>query len=333
MKNIFTLKENEIRPRIDTNYNREVLYYSDLHNFEKFKKNFQCVDCVSCKSKNHYMISKKNGFIFRKCDECQTVFISPRPGPEELEWWYTHSEHVAHSQEILEKTADTRMMIYNDRIKKLFSRITVPVKSVLEIGCGTGNFLQRIREIKPELTVTGIELSPDAVRLTKKKGLNCCHSSAEEFAEKTGSKYDLILGFEVLEHVFDPPSLINALFKLLRKGGTLYMTMPNYLSYDFLQIGECYRNFFGPSHLNYYNPFSIMKLLESGGGNCIKIYSDGILDTAIVENYHSDKKKILEGFWGYIYDNKAKYQDFLIDYQKLLQKHQLSGNMTVVARK
>jgi hypothetical protein len=52
-----------------------------------------------------------------------------------------------------------------------------------------------------------------------------------------------------------------------------------------------------------------------------------------VGNYHSDKKRILEGFWRYIYENREKYSNFLIDYQKLLQKYKLSGNMTVVAGK
>lgn len=267
MKDLFTLKEEDIRSRIDVNYNREVLYYKDLPLFLKnFKQKFQHVDCVSCTSKNHYIISQKDGFNFRKCNECGTVFISPRPDPEALRWWYTHSEHVKHSNKILEKTADMRMQIYNDRIDKLFKRIPPPVKSLLEIGCGTGRFLKLLKEIKPELQSTGIDINAEAVEIAKEKGVNCLNASAEAFAEKDNERYDLILAFEVLEHVFEPFSLIKVLLKLLEKDGKIYMTLPNYLSYDFLQVGDVYRNFFGPSHLNYYNPFSIMKLFERGGG-------------------------------------------------------------------
>ena len=332
MKKLFTLKEEDIRPRVDLNYNREFLYYKDIETFfKKFGKSFKDVDCVSCASKKHYVISQKDNFIFRKCNECQTVFISPRPGPKELEWWYTHSAHIKHSQKILEKTADMRMVIYNERIDKLFGRISSPVKTVLEVGCGTGKFLRLLKESKPQLKFTGIDISHEAVKLAKENGVNCLEFSAEEFAEKSKEQYDLILAFELLEHVFDPISLIKVLMKLLGKDGNLYMTMPNYLSYDFLQIGDVYRNFFGPSHLNYYNPFSIKKLLERGGYKSIEIFCDGVLDTDIVGNYHSDKKRILEGFWKYIYENREKYSNFLIDYQKLLQKYKLSGNMTVVA--
>lgn len=300
---------------------------------KNYKQNFQYVDCVSCKSKNHYIISHKDGFIFRKCNECETVFISPRPDPKALQWWYSNSEHVKDSQEILEKTADKRTQIYNDRIDKLFKRISPPVKSLLEIGCGTGEFLKLLKGIKPELEITGIDISDEAVGLAKEKGVNCLNFSAEEFAEKSTEQYDLVLAFEVLEHVFYPFSLIKSLLELEKKGGKIYMTMPNYLSYDFLQVGGVYKNLFGPSHLNYYNPFSIMKLLEWGGYSNIEIFCDGILDTAIVGNYHSDKKRILDGFWGYIYDNREKHSKFLIDFQKLLQKYKLSGNMTVVGTK
>ena len=267
MNNIFTLKEEDIRSRLDVNYNREFLYYKDLPIFLKnFKQNFQYVDCVSCKSKNYDIISHKDGFIFRKCNECGTVFISPRPGPKALQWWYSNSEHVKDSQKILEKTADKRTQIYNDRIDKLFKRISPShVKSLLEIGCGVGEFLKLIKRNKPELKITGIDMSDEAVGLAKEKGVNCLNISAEDFAKKSSEHYDLILAFEILEHVFDPISLVKALFNLLKKDGILYMTMPNYRSYDFLQVGDVYRNFFGPSHLNYYNPFSIMKLLERGG--------------------------------------------------------------------
>jgi len=109
--------------------------------------------------------------------------------------------------------------------------------------------------------------------------------------------------------------------------------MPNYISYDFLQIGEVYRNFFGPSHLNYYNPDSITLFLKRAGFGGIRCFSDGFLDTSIVGNYHRDKKKMQDGFWKYVYDNMNKYPNFLIDFQKLLQKYKFSGNMTVLAVK
>jgi len=335
MSDIITLKEEEIRSAVDMDYNREVLYYKDLSLFlEKFKQNFRSVDCVSCQSNNHNTLLEKDGFTFRKCNECETVFISPRPDPKALQWWYSRSEHVNHFTGIFEKTADKRMLIYKDRLEKMRSRMSGPIQSVLEIGCGPCVFLGLMKEIWREPKITGIDINPEAVRLAKEKGIHCLKFSAEEFAQKKDSEYyDLIIAFEMLEHVYDPFSLIKAVLKLLEKDGKIYMTLPNYLSYDFLQIGDVYRNLFGPTHLNYYNPFSIMKLLERGGYSGIEIFCDGVLDTAIVGNYHSEKKMKLEGFWKYIYDNKDKNSSFLIDYQKLLQKHTLSGNMTVVARR
>ena len=334
MKKLFELSEEDIRPKIELNYNREILYYQDLSLFQKkFKKKYTKVDCVSCLSKSHSKIFEKDGFDFRKCDECETVFISPRPESKALEWWYTCSEQVKHSAKILEKTEANRMPIYKNRIDNIFKRISHPVDSVLEIGCSNGNLLSLLQKIKPELKCTGIDMSPDALKMAEKKEVRCINISAEEYAEKSKEKYDLILAFEILEHVYDPLALVNALKELLNKDGVIYMTMPNYIAYDFLQVGDVYRNIIAPSHLNYFNPSSVIRLLARGGYQNIKVFCDGILDTNIVNNYHSDKKKVLNGFWGYIYNHSEKYSNFLVNFQKLLQKHKLSGNMTVLAQK
>jgi len=223
MNDVFKLKEEDIRPQLDVNYNREVLYYKDLRTFlKKFKNSFQDVDCVSCKSKNYYVISKKDGFRFNKCQECGTIFISPRPTPSALKWWYRNAKHVKHSNEILEKTAEKRKIINEDRIKKLFRRIIRSIESMLEIGCGNGIFLSLIKQLKPNLKITGIDLNPNAIELARKKDLNCFNFSAEEFVKDIADKYDLVVAFEVFEHIFNPKCFIQALSNMLKPGGYIY---------------------------------------------------------------------------------------------------------------
>ena len=120
---------------------------------------------------------------------------------------------------------------------------------------------------------------------------------------------------------------------MLSANGAVYLTMPNYLAYDFLEVGEIYRNLLGPAHLNYFNPRSIARLLERAGFRDAHVYCDGVLDTSIMANYHREKRKVLTGFWKHIYDRDEEYAEFLDEFQDLLRKYRLSGNMTVVARR
>ena len=149
---------------------------------------------------------------------------------------------------------------------------------------------------------------------------------------KPNRKFDVIMAFEVLEHLPDPQKSVKNIFDTLNENGTFYGTLPNYHGYDFLEIGQIYRNLFGPTHLNYFNPKSLEMFFKRNGFKEIEIMTDGVLDTALVENYYKSKKVVLSDFWKMIYDNN-NYQDFLSEFQSLLSKHKLSGNMTFIARK
>ncbi len=55
---------------------------------EKFV-NIECPVCPNRESKVHL---KKNGFTYKQCLSCHTVFCSPRPSPEQLDYLYKESE-------------------------------------------------------------------------------------------------------------------------------------------------------------------------------------------------------------------------------------------------
>ena len=70
-KYVQRLKEYDIRPKIELNYNREILYYEDIKVFlKKFKDDFKDTDCLACSSKSHHHLMEKDGFHYRKCIEC-----------------------------------------------------------------------------------------------------------------------------------------------------------------------------------------------------------------------------------------------------------------------
>lgn len=129
----------------------------------------------------------------------------------------------------------------------LASKYVRPKSSLLEIGCGKGYFLQKMES--KDVECVGLEFNNEAI-VNK-----VCRSEVyREFIEdhiKRGTKYDVVVSFQVLEHVEDPMSFIKSALRLLNAGGKLVLSTPNN---DF----AIHKNFqdafdFPPHHVGQYN--------------------------------------------------------------------------------
>src|SRR5271168_1740858 len=98
---------------------------------------------------------------------------------------------------------------------------------LLDIGCGTGNFLAAARDAGYE--VTGTELDGNAARFAKERlGLPRVLSlTIEEFVhQNAGKKFDVITFFEVLEHQASAAEFLSAVLACMRPGGYVALSVP-----------------------------------------------------------------------------------------------------------
>jgi len=100
-------------------------------------------------------------------------------------------------------------------------------RDVLEIGCGTGAFLERVMREDPGRSTVGLELNPDAAHVACKKGLRVEAGSVEEFALGHAEAFDVVCAFQVLEHLPDPDRFLMAAFRCLRPKGLCLLAVPN----------------------------------------------------------------------------------------------------------
>jgi 2-polyprenyl-3-methyl-5-hydroxy-6-metoxy-1,4-benzoquinol methylase len=97
--------------------------------------------------------------------------------------------------------------------------------NVLDIGCGKGFFLEKLRQEGKE--VHGIEHNVEAVEFARSRGLSVETITIEHFAVDHSEIFDGVCLFQVLEHVESPVELLTCTLSCLRPGGLLVIGVPN----------------------------------------------------------------------------------------------------------
>lgn len=143
----------------------------------------------------------------------------------------------------------------HDTVKNKYINTT---DSVLEVGCGHGAFLSQLA--KDGVKVTGLELNPDSVSEAAKLGVKVLLKTVQDYAEESTEQYDVVCSFQVLEHITDVKSFIDASIKLLKPNGIFIISVPNNQSFikhhdfDILNMP--------PHHMGLWDQFSLTSLTD-----------------------------------------------------------------------
>ena len=132
------------------------------------------------------------------------------------------------------------------RLGWIKSFVNLEGKKVVDIGCGGGILAESIAQSGAD--ATGIDLSEKALKVAElhalEVGANLTYRSisAEALAAEQPEQYDVVTCMEMLEHVPDPASVVQACAKLCKPGGTLFFSTLNRSpkSYLFAIIGAEY---------------------------------------------------------------------------------------------
>jgi len=100
-------------------------------------------------------------------------------------------------------------------------------ESILEVGCGPGLFIDRVRSLYPTKQVKGLEVSQSSVQACRERGLDVESDTLEEFTHENEGRFDLVCAFQVLEHMPHPAGFLESAFRCLRAGGLFIVTVPN----------------------------------------------------------------------------------------------------------
>jgi ubiquinone/menaquinone biosynthesis C-methylase UbiE len=137
-----------------------------------------------------------------------------------------------------------------------------PGDTLLDVGCGIGEFVVRLQDRFH--TLVGVDISQAAIEFAKKRIGNSpnvvLHCGELESLHFPDEHFDVCLCLDVLEHVSNIPLVLQETHRILKKGGSLFVTVPNW--YDII-VSKVLR--LNPLHINTFTPWRWKAILKENG--------------------------------------------------------------------
>lgn len=132
------------------------------------------------------------------------------------------------------------------RLNYIAGSATIEGSKILDVGCGGGILSESLAQAGAE--VLGIDMGQAPLSVARLHAMETevdieyRQCTAEQLADEQSAQYDIITCLEMLEHVPDPTSVIDACYRLLKPGGSIYFSTINRnpKSYLFAIIGAEY---------------------------------------------------------------------------------------------
>lgn len=222
--------------------------------------------CAICGGPDTRLLYVKWGYGIGACPRCGLVYANPRPPREKVLARYSPtyfwSEYLP-SLGVVEGRYD--LTLFDRRHAPLLQMMAAraPGRHLLEVGCGAGFFLAAAR--RAGWNVEGIELSDEAARFAiEQLELKILREPAES-APIPPAAFDAAGMFDVIEHLFDPRTVLTALARALVPGGLLVVSTPNFDAASRRLLGVDWAVLSPLEHLYYFTEDSLRRLLEDTG--------------------------------------------------------------------
>jgi SAM-dependent methyltransferase len=185
----------------------------------------------------------------------------------------SHSELIAHYNTYPRHDSISRITL--KRYEEILNgfRSYKKLNRVIDVGCGNGHLLAVAKKLGWE--VFGTEFTDQAVQLCEEKGIQM-HKGVLDIKNYKPNSFDCLFFVEVIEHINNPLEELAKFHTLLRPGGVLYITTPNFISYASRTLKSKWTCVEYPEHLTYYTPSTLNKILVKSGFKKISLNTTGL---------------------------------------------------------
>ncbi len=203
-------------------------------------------------------------FSIQACKKCGFKFTNPRPDLTQIGDYYKAESYISHtntSKGLISKLYHSVRKYTLKGKLNLINRLIPKKGKLLDVGCGTGMFLNVCRE--NGWTVNGIEPDNGARQIAEQ--INKAAIKTEVLTSFKNETFDIITMWHVLEHVHLLNETVDWLKERLSNSGYLIIAVPNHESKDAEIYQEYWAAYDVPRHLYHFSQKSIKQLFEQKG--------------------------------------------------------------------
>jgi 2-polyprenyl-3-methyl-5-hydroxy-6-metoxy-1,4-benzoquinol methylase len=244
------------------------------------------VTCDICGEKNNSDIYKLQNTHIVKCDQCKFHYISPRIDSavlmDKIQKWSV--EDTVDDERLRIAFDKNTLKLYKKFITKIKELHHLPGKKILDIGCSVGAFLHVAKE--EGFDASGLELGKASADYAEKKQHTKVANKSIFDYEVPDNSYDIVSMLEVIEHLEHPKQAMDIINKLLKPGGLVFLTTPNFTSlYQRLHGQKWWVINCEDEHIMFFDYHSMNNLLVASGFELEFLQIRGIDITGILRNY------------------------------------------------
>ena len=318
-------KEKEIRPQ------KEFLEYLRLIDqdvkdiFKSSAGNFFNY-CPACTSESSSFSFSKHGFTYRECNDCGTIYMTPRPTREMLHEFFENSKGLKYwNLKLVKGSVSRRKHIYLPLIRWIEESLEFTSKSE-KIYCDLYSkyswLVQGISSIKQFSNQVSYKPIKEIDKKLKKNNF----SVIQDFED---SKYSVITGFEIIDRLYNPREMLGHIKNNMEDGGLLFISTMTSSGLDFQYLKEKSKNLVPPMHMNIFSIEGIVKMFEDFDFEIIELSTPGMLDVNILEN-NIDNIELPKFIKDIICNRDTLVKEA---FQEFLQRGRLSSYLRLLARK
>lgn len=186
-----------------------------------------------------------------RCAECRCEFLFPQPSDAWLVEEYEEYFQKRNAQFDRPKESYFRSLLV--RVGEDFSH-----KRVLELGSGQGDCVAALTRLSPSVRITAVDSNPESGAYHAQLPCEYVHRSVEEWlADTSDVVFDVILLFDLLEHLRSPLQSLRALVGThLREHGIVIASFPNVDSWSRRFLATNWPQY-KVEHLHYFSRLSV----------------------------------------------------------------------------
>ena len=250
---------------------------------------------------------------FRLIENSKYGFLETHPQPSEasLPSYYKSEDYISHTdtkRNLFEKAYHFVRSITLKKKLNLINSFKLQEKNLLDIGCGTGDFLATAKN--SNWNVVGVEPNEDARKIANSKVDDFVYN-VDELNKFQKQSFDVITLWHVLEHLPNIENQVQHLKKLLKENGQLVIAVPNHKSYDAEYYKEFWAAYDVPRHLWHFSKESVIRLFSEFKMEVEKTLPmkfDSFYVSLLSEKNKTGKMNPIKSFWIGLRSNlKANY--------------------------